>query len=64
MDSINEQTSEEINETSEKKISNKKEKGSGKGKLPENQENYNSKWEVENQGRFRKLRSHGCPPAF
>ena len=37
MDSINEQTSEEINETSEKKISNKKEKGSGKGKLPENQ---------------------------
>ena len=37
MDSINEQTSEEINETSEKKISNKKEKGSGKGKLPVNQ---------------------------
>ena len=37
MDSINEQTSDEINETSKKKISNKKEKGSGKGKLPENQ---------------------------
>ena len=37
MDSINEETSEQINETSEKKISNKKEKGSGKGKLPENQ---------------------------